>query len=82
MSTDKTGGRAFPRSAGDYNGSPNGNVGQTGMTLRDYFAAKAMQGMGASEHWSANFDLKLGSVEQVAEIAYRMADAMLSERTK
>ena len=47
-----------------------------GMTLRDYFAAKAMQ----------NFRDQIGSqsdqewFDKVAEGAYRMADAMLKAR--
>lgn len=47
----------------------------TGMTLRDYFAAKAMQGAAAS-------DVFYSSCEAAAEDAYKMADAMLSERNK
>ena len=47
-----------------------------GMTLRDYFAAKALQGMVASEY-AARLDLLLW-----AEHAYAMADAMLEERQK
>jgi hypothetical protein len=48
-----------------------------GMTLRDYFAAKALQ----------NFRDQIGSqsgqdwFEQIAKSAYRMADAMLKART-
>ena len=45
MSKINDGGPAFPRPAGDFNGSRHGNGAQTGMTLRDYFAAKAMQEM-------------------------------------
>jgi len=47
-----------------------------GMTLRDYFAAKAMQ----------NFRDQIGSqsdqewFDQIAKGAYRMADAMLKAR--
>ena len=47
-----------------------------GMTLRDYFAAKAMQG------WSANPIPQDSSIQDVAEWAYRQADAMLRERAK
>ncbi len=45
-----------------------------GMTLRDYFAAKAMQGFCASPtnmEWSTN---------RLAAEAYFLADAMLKER--
>ena len=46
----------------------------TGMTLRDYFAAKAMQGMLT----------RPGSVnpKEDAAFAYTLADAMLAERSK
>ena len=46
----------------------------TGMTLRDYFAAKSMQAYRAT---FANHESKM-----VAEWAYEDADAMLSERGK
>ena len=45
--------------------------GSTGMTLRDYFAAKAMQGICARVHWSHS---------GTAETAYEIADAMLKAR--
>jgi hypothetical protein len=46
------------------------------MTLRDYFAAKAMQGLLAQSQGTA-----IGSrVEIAAEYAYAMADAMLKSR--
>jgi hypothetical protein len=48
--------------------------GQAGsMTLRDYFAAMAMQGVCARVNWEP---------KATAETAYRMADAMLEARTK
>jgi len=47
-----------------------------GMSLRDYFAAKAMQG------WSANPIPEDSSIQEVAAWAYRQADAMLAERAK
>ena len=46
----------------------------TGMTLRDYFAAKAMTGLLTAEIVGEY------SNEHVAEIAYRIADAMLKAR--
>jgi len=42
------------------------------MTLRDYMAAKAMQGMMAEVHDP--------NCEYIAQTAYKMADAMLKER--
>lgn len=47
---------------------------QYGMTLRDYFAAKAMTGLLTAEIVGEY------SNEHVAEIAYRIADAMLKAR--
>ena len=77
------GGPAFPVSAADSNvGHQDGpNTWQyPGMTLCDYFAAKAMQGMWASdtENWCCS-----GSVDALAvraRNAYAMADAMLKAR--
>lgn len=48
-----------------------------GMTLRDYFAAKAMQGEVA-----ASAGAQQPSPGLTAEYAYRIADAMLEEREK
>ncbi len=45
-----------------------------GLTLRDYFAAKAMQGIFADHAW-ADYDH-----ERIAMEAYRAADAMLKAR--
>ena len=47
-----------------------------GMTLRDYFAAKAMQNF--ADQIGAQSDQKWFDI--VAEGAYRMADAMLKAR--
>jgi len=46
----------------------------TGMTLRDYFAAKAMRGM------YANGSFPTGIMFDTAKEAYEMADAMLKAR--
>ena len=45
-----------------------------GMTLRDYFAAKAMQGM-LSENSGIRY-----SNEELAQFAYAVADAMMKAR--
>lgn len=45
-----------------------------GMSLRDYFATAAMQGMAAREI--------CGTPVERAEAAYAVADAMIAERTK
>ena len=73
MSTIETGGPAFPlQSIG-----PEFAPGYAGMTLRDYFAAKAMQG------YLASFDPHGEPVEfatKIAEDAYTLADTMLKAR--
>lgn len=57
-----------------------------GMTLRDYLAAKALQGYLANAWQSETLDSLGESAAQqiatVAEISYAMADAMLAERAK
>lgn len=60
-----TGGTAFPT-----NDNPVFSASE-GMTLRDYFAAKAMQGMQARINWR---------LEEVSRLAYEQADAMLKAR--
>ena len=64
MSNTNTGGAAFPYYHPDLGGA-------AGMTLRDYFAAKAMQG------WAADSGV---TTELGAKWAYEMADAMLRAR--
>lgn len=51
---------------------------QEGMTLRDYFAAKAMQGMLSAPR--GKFGHRTGAA--AVEDAYAIADAMLKERDK
>lgn len=56
------------------------NSAELGMSLRDYFAAKAMATVMAE-----NFRLGQGfgaNHSFIAHVAYSMADAMLSERAK
>lgn len=79
MSKD-TGGPAFPREDYQTNGfdGVSSGLGQEGMTLRDYFAAKAMQGMFAAGYeYSAD-----APASKRAAHAYMAADAMLAERAK
>jgi len=66
-----TGGPAFPTL--EEHGFDNG---MTGMTLRDYFAAKAMAQLIAIYEPSE----KEGTVPDCAESAYFYADAMLEAR--
>ncbi|MFY0403313.1 hypothetical protein ACOMDP_11825 [Pantoea dispersa] len=60
----ETGGPAFPVPDSEY------QIQDTGMTLRDYLAAKAMQGMLAN-------GIALG---EIPLYAYEIADAMLAVR--
>lgn len=62
---DKTGGAAFPKT----------DVVGCGMTLRDYFAAKAMQGILANPEYDM-------PNESLAGEAYKIADAMIRQRDK
>lgn len=80
MSNENDGGSAFPQIETGYDDGAHeytGNVYSTGgMSLRDYFAAKALQ---------AALDGGLAPtnepyIEAIARGAYRMADAMLKIR--
>jgi hypothetical protein len=51
--------------------------GQTGMDLRDYFAAAAMQGVLAGMEKGQELQVPL-----VPAIAYKVADLMMEARTK
>ena len=68
---------AFPVSALVYNeqGKDPTTIINDGMTLRDYFAAKAMQGVIAS--WSLN---SMPPAKETAGAAYQYADEMLKAR--
>jgi hypothetical protein len=67
MNNINTGGPAFP--------TPLHNLQNDGMTLRDYFAAKMMQGSIAKD------GMPRGDTKQfLADQAYEMADAMLKAR--
>lgn len=60
---------AFPNRKGPY------QVPQNGMTLRDYFAAKAMAAFLSRATWSAD-------EKTTASLSYSQSDAMLEERAK
>ena len=68
------GGQAFPVAGSDH------NYAVDGMTLRDYFAAKALQGWLASYPADAVHPVAAGNTAQVTQMAYIMADAMLEAR--
>lgn len=50
------------------------------MSLRDYFAAKAMQGFSASPSMIDTNDYR--AIAYVVAASYAMADAMIAERAK
>lgn len=62
------GGWAFPVNDGPYFNQ------DSGMTMRDYFASKAMQ--------SIPLSLEKNEQSLIAQAAYKMADAMLEARNK
>ena len=86
-----TGGAAFPRPMG-HNGMTHheeheASEAQQGMTLRDYFAAKAMQAMITGGPNIIYRDATGNMVTDAtpafrAQCAYAEADAMLAERAK
>jgi hypothetical protein len=53
----------------------HGKKNPEGMTLRDYFAAKAMQGLLADQDWRMDMDFN-----ETAFAAYQQADEMLKVR--
>lgn len=56
-----------------------------GMDLRDYFAAKAMQGMITQKDWFSNrstWDSVEAMTKAYADEAYKFADAMMEARSK
>jgi hypothetical protein len=67
MNNTNTGGPAFPNEGG-----PGNLWNDKGMTLRDYFAAKAMQSI-------CNVWPRI-TPESTAKTAYEFADAMLKAR--
>ena len=71
MNDTNTGGPAFPTTKPlEHWGDPN-----QGMTLRDYFAAKAMQGFMANKSNPMHYQ-----PEEDARWAYMIADALLKAR--
>lgn len=77
----KDGGPAFPGGDGEHVGNPQYYT--PGMSLRDYFAAKALEGMLACPS-SASLTNHGGSlaVRDFARWAYGYADAMLRARCR
>ena len=75
--------QAFPVSTPGFtygDGSMEVPSTEYGMTLRDYFAAKAMNGICADGHTFWESPTFQGDPEAVAIKAYQIADAMLKAR--
>jgi len=70
MSKDTRKPNAFP-----YSGEGDDTNYSKGMTLRDYFAAKAMQGLVAGD-----IEPKPENVPRIVKSAYIMADEMMKAR--
>ena len=66
------GGAAFPFE--DYHQTAGEHGPCSGMTLRDYFAAKAMQGLLTNPYWDD------ATYAKITREAYTAADAMLAAR--
>ena len=79
MSSDTHGGPAFPcefiqHKAGEVGNNVDIYAKSEGITIRDYFAAAAMQGICASGPTIGN--------GEISREAYQIADAMLKERNR
>ena len=84
MSTKDTGGPAFPGVEFIRNPAfPSQPIqkGVPGMTLRDYFAAKALLAIMAPNPVTGQF-AQVSDFPACATCAYEMADAMLKARTE
>lgn len=73
----KDGGAAFPSET-------FASEHRSGMTLRDYFAAKAMAARieTLGEHYHSSDSERIACKAETAQRAYEMADAMLAVRSK
>ena len=70
--------KAFPSTEPIYGNNVVGVKQSTGRELRDYFAGQVIEGLLADGGWGGD----LSYFEDVAEGAYRMADAMIKAREK
>jgi hypothetical protein len=81
MSEKKNGGPAYPT----VDANREEDYGTAGMTLRDYFAAKALQSFmefSLSRPVSDTVRDADSASKHYAQVAYHVADAMLAERAK
>lgn len=82
MNLKETGGPAFPS---EHELSSGVTLKAAGLSIRDYFAAKALQGQMQREKDFGKTVREQGFAKyaaHLAETSYQMADAMLAERSK
>lgn len=85
-STPHGGGPAFPREDYQANGGNGHNLGQEGMSLRDYFAAKVLQGFAANPAVFAANSMSGWSLVNCTDAdlvgyAYKIADIAVEARS-
>lgn len=81
--TKDDGGPAFPLPEWSYPHGVSGIKIQEGMSLRDWFAGMAMQGMLAhSTRYKPRPGTSANWHEAISEEAYQLADAMIAEGKK
>jgi len=73
--SENTGGPAYPTASGNYEKDCSGS----GMTLRDRFAEKALQGLIAGSMADGS-EFEVAAIPLIATSAYMFADAMLKAR--
>ena len=78
MINSNTGGLAFPIKG------PIMTTDELGMTLRDYFAGQALQGLMSIpiDKWPDNWHMQGPPAPHAVKACYHMADAMLEARKK
>lgn len=85
MSDRNDGGPAFPKT-GNFSNDKSGefdSLDQDGMSLRDCFAIKAMQGLLASAYFDPSKVMSTKTTrESFCSFAWMLADAMLETRNK
>jgi hypothetical protein len=72
--------KAFPSTEPIYGNEIVGVKQSTGMDLRDYFAAKAMQAMANDALGQDNDKLWEQELKELAEMSYSVANAMMKAR--
>lgn len=79
METKNDGGAAFPRplANGQMDGKLYVDEGATGMSLRDYFAGKAMNGILSDPNVRIGGDKE---ADEIAQASFLIADAMIRAR--